>query len=291
MLPLLTLPEAARLLRVSDRTLYGLARRRAVPVLRLGGRWLFDRAALEAWAAARIEGGEARPAPPPILAGSDDPLLAWALRESRSGLALLTVGSLEGITALAEGRAMVAALHVPDAEGGGWNLGLVESAMPRAGLVGFAWARRVQGLIVAPGNPLGLRTAADLARPGVRVALRDARSGSHVLLTHLLSEAGLRLDALEATVCGAADHAAAAGAVAAGLADAAFGIQAAAGGLGFVPLAVERFDLFLRRAHCFAAPVQALLALARTDAFVARAAALGGYDVRETGTVVLTQPG
>jgi molybdate-binding protein len=236
-----------------------------------------------------MEGDAPPPAPPPILAGSDDPLLGWALRESRCGLALLTGGSLAGIAALAEGRAMVAALHVPDAEGGGWNLGLVEGAMPGAGLVGIAWARRVQGLIVAPGNPLGLRGVADLARPGVRVALRDADAGSHVLLTHLLSEAGLRLDALAATVTGAADHAAAAGAVADGSADAAFGIAAAARGLGFVAVTEERFDLFMRRRDYFTPPVQALLALTRMPGFAARAAAVGGYDVGGTGAVVLNQ--
>jgi putative molybdopterin biosynthesis protein len=289
MLDLLTLREAAAVLRLSERALYDLVRRRAVPRARVGGRWLFPRAALAAWVAAHTEGLPAPPEPPPILAGSDDPLLAWALRESRCGLALLAEGSLAGLDALAEGRAVVAALHVPDPDGGGWNVPLIEARMPHAGLVAIGWATRVQGLIVPPGNPAGLAGVADLARPSLRVALRHPRAGSHLLLTHLLSEAGLRLDSLNASVREAPDHAAVAAAVAEGRADAGFGIAASAQRLGFVPLIEERFDLVMRRRDHFRADVQALLRFARTPPFAERAARLGGYDVRRLGEVALNQ--
>jgi excisionase family DNA binding protein len=289
-LDLLTLREAAQALRLSERALYDLVRRRQVPCCRIGGRWLLPRASLAAWVAGRIEGA-APPDPPPILAGSDDPLLAWALRESRCGLALLADGSLAGLDALAAGRAVVAALHVPDPDGAGWNVPLIEARMPQAGLVAIGWAARSQGLIVPPGNPAGLAGVADLARPGLRVALRHPRAGSHLLLTHLLSEAGLRLDILNASVRDAPDHAAIAAAVAEGRADAGFGIRAAAAplGLGFVPLIEEHFDLVMRRRDYFRDDVQALLRFARTPRFAERAARLGGYDVHRLGTVVLNQ--
>lgn len=289
MLDLLTLREAADTLRLSERALYDLVRRRAVPCCRIGGRWLFPRAALAAWVASRLDGPAPTPEPPPILAGSDDPLLAWALRESRCGLALLAEGSLAGLDALAEGRAVVAALHLPDPDGGGWNVPLIEARIPRSGLVAIGWAVRSQGLIVPEGNPDRLATIADLARPGLRVALRHPRAGSHVLLTHLLSEAGLRLDALTVTLRDAPDHEAVAAAVAEGRADAAFGIRAVAARLGFVPVVDERFDLVMRRRDYFRDDVQRLLAFARSAAFAERAARLGGYDIARLGTVVLNQ--
>lgn len=290
MLDLLTLREAAAALRLSERALYDMVRRREVPCARIGGRWLFPRATLAAWVAARVEGA-APPDPPPILAGSDDPLLAWALRESRCGLALLAEGSLAGLDALAEGRAVLAALHVPDPDGGGWNVPLIEARMPHAGLVAIGWAARTQGLIVPQGNPAGLATVADLGRNGLRVALRHPRAGSHALLTHLLSEAGLRLDALTVSVRDAPDHAAVAVAVAEGRAEAGFGIRAAAAavGLGFVPLIEEHFDLVMRRRDFFRNDVQAVLRFAHTSAFAAYAERLGGYDVRRLGDVVLNQ--
>ncbi|MDP4424703.1 substrate-binding domain-containing protein, partial [Escherichia coli] len=61
--------------------------------------------------------------------------------------------------------------------------------------------------------------------------------------------------------------------------------EAALRGLHFVPLVRERFDLVARPRDWFEPPLQALLAFARSDAFGARAARLGGYDVAQTGRV------
>jgi molybdate-binding protein len=55
--------------------------------------------------------------------------------------------------------------------------------------------------------------------------------------------------------------------------------------LDFLPLVSERYDLLIDRRAYFTAPVQALLAFAGRPAFADRAAALGGYDHSEAGTV------
>ena len=142
-------------------------------------------------------------------------------------------------------------------------------------------------LLVAPGNPLGLGSVADLARPGLRVAGRQNRAGSHVLLVHLLNEAGLRLDAIAFLPEPAMAEDEVAAAVAEGRAGVGFGIraEAEARGLGFVPLVRERFDLVMPRRAYFEPPLQVLMAFARGGAFAARAARMGGYDVAETGRV------
>ena len=54
----------------------------------------------------------ARPAPAPIVAGSHDPLLEWALRESGSGLATLAVGSEAGFDRFVAGEAIAAGMHL-----------------------------------------------------------------------------------------------------------------------------------------------------------------------------------
>ncbi len=284
---MLTLKEAAALLRLSERALYDLARTRALPAALVGGKWLFPRAALSAWLARRAEVPGSRPAPPPILAGSQDPLLDWAVRQSGCGLALAAGGSLEGMEALAAGRALLAGAHLRDPDSGEFNEAAAREAVPGEALIGLVWAWREQGLILPPGNPRGLRQVADLARDGVRVMARQARAGSHLALVHLLSEAGLRLDALRFAPEVAASHDEVAAAVAEGRADAGFGIRAEAGlrGLDFVPLLRERFDLVARPADWFSPGPQALLAFARSEAFRARAARLGGYEVAATGAV------
>ena len=83
----LTLREAAAFLRLSERSLYELARTQRLPAAQIGGKWLFPRRQLERWLAAQAEMPEAEPRldPPPILAVSHDPLLGWAVRRHYSG--------------------------------------------------------------------------------------------------------------------------------------------------------------------------------------------------------------
>jgi excisionase family DNA binding protein len=285
----LTLKEAASLLRLSERALYDLARARRLPAAQLGGKWVFPADQLRRWlqAQAAPPGIAARVEPPPIIAGSHDPLLDWAVRQSGCGLALRAGGSLEGVLALAEGAALAAAVHLPDPDTGAFNEPAVHEAMPEGGVAGVTWAWREQGLILAPGNPLGLSGVGDLARPGLRVAGRQSRAGSHVLLLHLLAEAGLRLDEIRFLPEPAMAEDEVAAAVAEGRAEAGFAIRAvaAARGLSFVPLVRERFDLVMRHRDYFGPAVQALLAFARSPAFAARAARMGGYDVTETGQI------
>jgi putative molybdopterin biosynthesis protein len=281
-----TLKEAASFLRISERALYDLARARRLPSALIGGKWVFPAEALRRWVSTQAEaGGQA--APPPILAGSHDPLLDWAVRQSGCGLALRAGGSLDGLDALAAGEALAAALHLRDAEGGGFNEAAVRAAMPGAPLVGLSWAWREQGLITPPGNPAGLAAIGDLARPGLRVMGRQPRAGSHVLLVGLLSDAGVALRDIAFLPEPALAEDEVAAAVLSGAADVGFGIRAEAqrSGLGFVPLIRERFDLVLHRREAFEAPMQRLLGFARTPLFAERAQRMGGYDVAEVGSV------
>lgn len=284
---ILTLREAAALLRLSERALYDLARGRRLPAAQLGGKWLFPRPALLLWLARQAEPPAARLAAPAILAGSHDPLLDWALRQSGCGLAVRAGGSLDGLAALAARSAIAAAVHIPDPDTGGYNEGAVRAELPGEPLVGLIWAWREQGLILPPGNPRALARIEDLARPGIVVAGRQSRAGSHLLLIHLLTEAGLRLDALRFLPTPSASEDEVAAAVAEGRADAGFGIRAEASlrGLVFVPLVRERFDLVARPRDWFEPPLQALLDFARGEAFRARAERLGGYDVTPVGRV------
>lgn len=284
----MTLREAAAFLRLSERALYELARGRRLPAAQLGGKWLFPRAQLQGWLAAQADAAPApRVEPPPILAGSHDPLLDWAVRQSGCGLALRAGGSLDGLLALAGGEAVAAAAHLLDPDSGAFNEPAARDILAGRPVVGITWAWRDQGLLVAPGNPRGLAAVPDLARPGLRVIGRQPRAGSHVLLMHLLAEAGLRMEAIGFLAEPALAEDEVAATVAEGRADAGFGIraEAAARGLGFVPLVRERFDLVMARRHYFDPPMQALLGFTRTPGFAARAARMGGYDIGAAGAV------
>ena len=116
---LLTTDEAADYLRLSERKLYGLVAKGAVPCSKVTGRWLFPRAALDRWVAAGLIGPAAlaQVVAPPIVGGSHDPLLEWALRESGCALASLPEGSEEGLRRLTRGDVMIAAIHLHRLDG------------------------------------------------------------------------------------------------------------------------------------------------------------------------------
>jgi putative molybdopterin biosynthesis protein len=291
MLELLTTDEAATYLRLSERKLYELVANGAVPCTKVTGKWLFPKAALDRWLAAGYAGPAAvahAPAPP-IVGGSHDPLLEWALRESASRLASLPEGSEAGLQRLARGEVTAAAIHLHRLDGND-DAANVEAVANTPGLhdtVLIAFARREQGLIVAAGNPLGLSDLAGVASMRARLALRPQGAGAQLLLLSLLAHAGLALDAFATVkpVCPTGPDIAQA--VRAGRADCGIATRSVAqtAGLGFVPLVWERFDLAMRQRDYFLPELQALLKLLRTEPFHARGRELSGYDTGAAGDV------
>ncbi len=292
----MTTKEVAKYLRLKERRVYELVRQREIPCTRVTGKWLFPRALIDLWLAEHGD-GEAALKAPPVVAGSHDPLLDWAVKESGCGLALLPGGSLDGVKRFALGEAVAAGLHLFDAESGDFNLpalkaGLARAALARQGVVLMEWAWRQQGLVVAAGNPAGLATLADLKAKGLAVVRRQDAAGSHLLLAHLLEREGLSFADLrfaDGTARGEIDLGLA---ILEGRAEAGVAVEAVARSLklGFVPLMRERYDLIVRRRDYFEPPLQALFAFARTEAFRARAQAMGGYDVSGLGTVRFNGP-
>nr|WP_298248729.1 helix-turn-helix transcriptional regulator [uncultured Halomonas sp.] len=285
----LTTAEVADYLRLKERKVYDLVRQGAIPCVRVTGKLLFPRHSVDLWLMNHLEGDQARARPvPAVLAGSQDPLLEWAVRESGSQLALLCQGSGDGVRRLVEGRAMLAGLHLLDAENGDYNRPETLGMGGMRDLVMVRWATRRQGLLLAPGNPLGIQRLADLVKSGVRVAHRQPDAGAARLLTWLLHQAGVAASWLQFAEHPALSEDDLALAVRQGEADAGLGVEAAARrqGLAFVPLHREHFDLALCRRSYFEPPVQRLLAFAREPRFLERAQALGGYDLGELGRVV-----
>ncbi|WP_349357607.1 helix-turn-helix transcriptional regulator [Stappia sp.] len=272
----LTTREMADLLRVKERKIYDLAAAGEIPHSRATGKLLFPRDVVLAW----IDNASETPSPdaarPPVVLGSHDPLLEWALRESGSGLAALFDGSLDGLDRFEQGEGIATGLHVVQDEG--WNTDIVTRRFRFQPVVLVQWAWRNRGVIVPPGNPLGLARLADLQ--GRKVVRRQPQAGSQLLLDRMLGDEGIAPE--EASNGGAAvarDEREAALAVLDGRADAAFGLEASAHQfkLDFVPLCEERFDLVVARREWFEPPFQALVAFTRTAAFRDMAEALGGY--------------
>ncbi|MCB2053733.1 MAG: helix-turn-helix transcriptional regulator [Geminicoccaceae bacterium] len=276
----LTTRELADLLRVKERKIYDMAAANEVPCVRVTGKLLFPKDEIDAWIA-RDRAGPDPPAPAAVVAGSHDPLLAWAIRQSGCGLATFFDGSLDGLDRLAARGAVMAGTHIRESETD-WNLAHVAERFHHLPVVTIGWARRQQGLIVR--RDAGIAAVADLA--GRRLALRQPGAGSRILYDQLAAEAGLPADAC-LVVEEARTETDAAAVVAAGRADAALGLACVAGqfGLGFVPLVWEIFDLVVWRRDFFEEPLQRLRAFTQDPSFAGKARELGGYDLAPLGRV------
>ena len=287
---LLTTDEAAQYLRLSERKLYELVANGAVPCTKVTGRWLFPKSALDRWVSAGLIKHAVLSGPaPPIVGGSHDPLLEWALRESRSGLAILPEGSEAGLRRLTQGEVMAAAIHLHRLDGNDEtaNPDAIADAPGLHDTVLIAFGRREQGLLVAPGNPLKLSDIASVAACRARIAQRPTGAGAQLLLLALLARANLGFDALNAVKPPCPTGPDIAQAVRAGRADCGIATRgvALAAGIDFIPLTWERFDLALRQRDYFMAGPQALFRFMRETAFQRHAAEMTGYDVTEAGTV------
>jgi len=290
---LLTTDEAADYLRLSERKLYELVANREVPCSKVTGRWLFPRSALDRWVSAGLiaPAGLAQVAAPAIVGGSHDPLLEWGLRESHCGLASLPEGSEEGLRRLTRGEVMIAAIHLHRIEGDDEkaNIDGVADAPGLHDAVVLGFARREQGILVAPGNPLGLSDMASIAKSRAHMAQRPAGAGAQLLLLALLARAGIALGELKLAKPAFPTGPDIAQAIRAGRIDCGIATRsvARAAGLDFLPLAWERFDLVLRQRDYFMPGPQALFGFMRQKLLRDRAAELGGYDVSDAGAVRL----
>jgi putative molybdopterin biosynthesis protein len=289
-LQLLTTAEAADYLKLGERKLYELVATQAIPCTKVTGKWLFPRGDLDRWLLA----GMARPLglvpaePPPIVGGSHDPLLQWALVQSRAGLAILPEGSEVGYRRFLAGEVIAAAIHFHTIDGSDVDANVqtvaLEPTLYDAVLIGFA--TREQGLLVAPGNPLWLTGLGDVKARSARLAARPEGAGAQQLLLALLKRAKLTDDDIAAATI-APTGPDIAQAIRAGHADCGIATRAVAtnAGLDFLPLAVERFDLLMRQRDSYRQPLQKLLRLLGQPAFAKRAAELGGLDVSAAGQV------
>ncbi len=282
----LTTKELADLLRIKERKVYDLAAAGEVPCSRAMGKLLFPRRAVDAWLASSSTGfapGHMAPQPNVVL-GSHDPLLDWALREARCGLATFFDGSMDGLDRFAAREGVATGLHLFDVDTGTWNVSAVADRFARNDVVLVEWAERQRGLILRADDRGKMTGISDLK--GRQVVPRQAEAGSQHLLEHLMAEEGLGPADVIMTAAARSDIDAAL-AVSQGTVDAAFGLAALADQyrLHFVPLVDERFDLLVDRHAWFDAPMQTFLEFCRGAEFADKAGAMRGYDVTGFGRV------
>jgi putative molybdopterin biosynthesis protein len=215
-------------------------------------------------------------------------LLSQFLADDGRRFTSANAGSLGGLTALRRGHAHLAGSHLLDPATGEYNISYVKQLLPDMPVVLMTFMHREQGLIVAPGNPKGIKGLAALAREDVRFVNRQRGAGTRVLLDYHLGKLGIDPERVNGYKREEFTHLAVAVAVQSGVADCGLGIAAAARALNldFIPLEKERYDLVIPRQHYESDLLRPLLDLILGPNMRRVVAELPGYDTEHMGEIV-----
>jgi len=210
-----------------------------------------------------------------------------ARERARLALDVSFMGSLNALQQFDEGRTVLAGFHIALADDGAAEVAPFRRWLKvrRDRLIRFV--DREQGLLLPRGNPARVRSLRDVARKGLRFVNRQKGSGTRLLIDRIAAAQGIRPETLTGYAREEFTHAAVAATVSSGVADAGFGLRAAAAeqALAFVPLVNERYYLAVRAADVASAPMTRLLHLLRGREFSRLSRALPGYALNRSGTI------
>ena len=209
-------------------------------------------------------------------------------QKDRTSVIGWTMGSTAALHALQRGEVHVAGLHLFDPVTGESNMPFLRRSLKGSNYDVVTFATWEEGFLVRPGNPLSIRTAADLSDPTITLVNREEGSGARLLLDQRLRASGVEQTQVRGYDRVTPTHFEVARAIAEHQADVGIGIRSAAQlfDLDFVPLQAARYDLVVPKAYLKSHPTLAyLFETLVSRRFRDELNALGGYDTSETGTV------
>jgi len=197
-------------------------------------------------------------------------------------------GSMEALASLWGMNCELAGFHVPVGNLQAPMLKFYARWLDSKNHVLINLATRRQGIVTAPGNPKNLLTIEDLAKPGVRFVNRQFGSGTRILLDLLLKQHEVDSRKIAGYASGETTHAAIAAYIASGMADAGFGLEAAARRMGqdFIPIVNERYFLICTKDTLASPIVSRIREVLSGPHFRAAAASLPGIDIGQAGTTI-----
>jgi putative molybdopterin biosynthesis protein len=224
-----------------------------------------------------------------ILSGQDVLLdiLASFLQQSGVHAARTYLSSFEGLLSLYQDNVQVSACHLYD--GNDHNTDYVRRLMPGVPAVLVNLSYRKQGFYVQSGNPKSIGGWSDLRRQDIKILNRRHGSSARILLDVQLKRLGIDPRTVSGYDRILKSHLTMAAAIAEGEADLAIGterISRQMGGIDFIPLLEERYDLVIKKSALETPAVQTLLRILNSNAFRKEIAAFSGNDYRDLGKIV-----
>jgi putative molybdopterin biosynthesis protein len=209
------------------------------------------------------------------------------IKKSNPGMDLISthIGSLSGIIAMQKGVIDLCTTHILDEKEKVYNIPTVKKYLGSRPALLINVAKRIQGLVVAKGNPKGIRDVSDLARSDLRFINRQVGSGTRILLDTMLDERGIDKDSIRGYDREESTHAAVGVLVREGIADVGLAIYPIARlfGVDFIPLVEEEYDLLVTKEFSGDTRFAVLMDAITSAEFKERLREFGGYTTDQTG--------
>lgn len=227
-----------------------------------------------------------------VIAGCTPALSLWARSAERwnPGMRVhwIHANSMTALDRLKAGHVHAAGMHLLDSESGEFNTPFVRRAMPERAVSLVNLGVWQEGLVVAPGNPRGVKSVDDLCGTGISIVNRDAGSGARLLLDSFLAERRIPVEQIRGYDRVVTRHEEVALAMRDGIADAGISTESVAAtfGLDFAPLRQVRYDLAIPGEFMALESIRRLLETLHHRWVRTQLRLLGGYDVSRSGEVV-----
>lgn len=210
------------------------------------------------------------------------------LRKKQYVLSSSHVGSLGGLLALRNGETHIAPIHLLDEETGEYNLSYLNKYIKDKDVTLIKGVKRIQGLIIKPGNPLKISGLEDLASSSLRFVNRQRGSGTRILLDYNLKKLNISPNDIIGYEREEYTHLKVAAAVAAGDADCGLGVYSVAElmGLDFIPLCHEEYDIAVLTKYLKDDKVKEFIEVIKGKEFKDELIKLGGYEFEDIGKIL-----
>jgi putative molybdopterin biosynthesis protein len=284
---ILSARDLSKYLKINEKKIYKLAQESKLPYTKIGGKVAFTKELIDKWILENTNREKNI-----YLAGSDDILLRRIIdlynHRNEGTVFYAPVGSVNGLRLLKTAAASMSCVHILDVEKKDQSLSYLDRYLTKDGFIVIELFTREQGLIVAKGNPKGIRGMEDIASKGVKFLNRNQGSGTRILVDFLLHEKSIDRGRIQGYTTEADSHLEAGLKVLQGEAEATFGIRHVAHmlNLDFVHQFSERFDLVVPVDQYYYCHVKSFLAFFEQPTLLNNIKDFTGYAITKMGSVI-----
>ncbi len=295
--------EVAKYLSIHEKQVYALIKSKKIPSTRVTGKWVFPKKLIDEWIDSSAKGGleqarsKSRKIEGAFLAsGSNDPILDMLhtyMKKSYPEFYIFSAntGSTDGLEALNLGYTDIAWSHLFDPKTNEYNIPFLSTYLPQKKPVVVNLFLRELGFVVAPKNPLNIRSFEDLAQKKVRLINRQKGSGTRILLDHHLKRLRITPSKINGYEKEVYTHFEVGLSILSKEADVGIATIAVSKllGLPFIAITQESFDMILDQSTFFEKGIQAFIEILNSQEFRNRVERLGSYDFKNSGKILYSK--